>query len=131
MIARTTLGGSSVRIRLASSLGLGTVKIGAAHIALRTEGSAIAPASDRVLTFSGQPTATLYAGETLVSDPVALKLPPLAHVAVSLYIPGDAVNPTNHRFALHTTYITKEGDFTAQPSPPTPILANPGTGSPA
>jgi lysophospholipase L1-like esterase len=114
MMARTSMAGSQVRIRLQNALGLGTVQIGAAHIALRAEGSSIAPATDRALTFSGKPSATLYAGQTLVSDPVALGLPALAHVAVSLYIPGEAVGPTNHRFALHTTYLSKEGDFTGQ-----------------
>jgi len=118
MIARTSIGGSQVRIRLQNALGLGTVQIGAAHIALRADGGAISPATDRALTFSGKPSATLYAGQTLVSDPVALNLPPVSHLAVSLYIPGDAVGPTNHRFALHTTYISKEGDVTAQPNFP-------------
>jgi lysophospholipase L1-like esterase len=118
MIAQTSLGGSGVRIRLSNSLGLGTVQIGAAHIALRTEGSAIQPGTDRAVTFSGKPSATMYAGETLVSDPIALNLPPMAHVAVSLYIPGQTGAPTNHRFALHTTYISGKGDFTGQASIP-------------
>lgn len=120
MIARTSIAGPQVRIRLDNALGLGTVVIGAAHVALRAEGSSIVPGTDRALTFSGQPSATLYAGQTLVSDPVALQLPPLAHVAVSLYIPGESSGPANHRFALHTTYISKEGDFTGQTSIPDP-----------
>jgi lysophospholipase L1-like esterase len=118
MVARTSIGGSNVRIRLSNALGAATVNMGAAHIALSTKDSAISPGADRVLTFSGKTMATLYAGETLVSDPVSLNLPPLAHVAVSLYIPGEVLDPTNHRFALHTTYISKEGDFTGQSAIP-------------
>jgi lysophospholipase L1-like esterase len=118
MIARTSIGGSNVRVRFSNSLGLGAVNIGAAHIGLRAEGSAVVPWTDRVLTFSGKTMATMYAGETLVSDPVSLKLPPLAHVAVTVYIPGQTGAPTNHRFALHTTYISPEGDFTGQASMP-------------
>jgi lysophospholipase L1-like esterase len=118
MIAQTSIGGSQVRIRLSHSLGLGTVQIGAAHIALRAAGSAIKPGTDRILTFSGKATAVMYAGETLVSDPVSLTLPPLAHVAVSLYIPGQTGAPTNHRFSLHTTYISGKGDFTARTAIP-------------
>ena len=118
MIALTSIGGSNVRIRLSNALGAPAVNIGAAHIALHDSESAIKPGSDRVLTFSSKTAATIYGGETLVSDPVSLNLPPLSHVAVTLYIPGDASDPTNHRFALHNTYISKEGDFTSQAAIP-------------
>ena len=113
MVARTSLGGSTVRIRLQNALGAPTVAIGAAHIALRTKGSAIDPASDRPLTFSGSSTATLYAGATLVSDPVKLTVPALSDVAISLYLPGDTGVPTNHLFALRRTWISAEGDNTS------------------
>ncbi len=102
MIARTTLGGRSLRVRLESALGSGTVVFGASHIA-------VVGGAEHSLTFSGKDSATLYAGATLVSDPVAVDLPPLAHVAVSLYVPGQVNAPTSHTFALHTTAISKEG----------------------
>lgn len=113
MVAHTSIGGSSIRIRLQNALGAPTVAIGSAHLALRTKGSAINAASDRTLTFSGSGTATLYGGATLVSDPVNLKVPALADVAVSVYLPGDTGVPANHLFALHTTWLSAEGDQTA------------------
>ena len=103
MIARTTLGGRSVRVRLESALGSGTVVFGASHIS-------VVGGTEHPLTFSGKDSATLYAGATLVSDPVSLDLPPLAHVAVSLYMPGEVTAPTSHTFALHTTTISKVGE---------------------
>jgi lysophospholipase L1-like esterase len=109
MIARTSIGGRSVRVRLSNDLGSTAVKIGAVHIALRSNGSAVVPGSDRALTFSGKPATAMYAGETLVSDPVSLDLKPLSEVAVSVYIPEETNAPANHRFALHTTYLSKEG----------------------
>jgi lysophospholipase L1-like esterase len=118
MVARVSLGGRRVRVRLSSAFNTNTVKIGAAHIALRSKDSGIAAGSDRVLTFGGKPTATLYAGGVLIGDPVSLDLPPLSDVAVSLYFPGDTGFPTVHYFGLHDTYISKEGDFTAQPAIP-------------
>jgi len=118
MIALTSIGGSNVRIRLSNALGAPAVNIGAAHIALHSEDSAIKPGTDRILTFSSKTSVILYGGETIVSDPVSLNLPPLAHVAISLYIPGETADPTNHRFALHNTYISKEGDFTSQTAIP-------------
>jgi lysophospholipase L1-like esterase len=115
MIARTSIGGHRVRIRLENALGAGSVTFGAAHIALRAKDSAIQQGTDHTLTFSGKPGAILYAGGTLLSDPVNMDLPAMAEVAVSLYVPGAVTGPTNHLFALHTTYLSKEGDFTGAP----------------
>ena len=122
MVARVSLGGRRVRVRLSSAFNTNTVKIGAAHIALRSKDSAVAAGSDRVLTFGGKPSVTLYSGGVLISDPVSLDLPPLSDVAVSLYFPGDTGFPTVHYFGLHDTYISKEGDFSAQPAIPDPTI---------
>jgi len=104
-----------VRIRLENALGAGSVTFGAAHLAVRARDSAIQAGSDHELTFAGKPGAILYAGGTLLSDPVPMDVPAMAEVAVSLYVPGDVVSPASHTFALHTTYISKEGDFTGAP----------------
>jgi lysophospholipase L1-like esterase len=120
MIARASLGGKSVRVRLSNALGASTVAIGAAHIAIHAKGSAIVAASDRALTFSGKPSASIYAGEVLVSDPVSLDIAPLTDLAVSLYLPGETGPPTSHTFALRPTYISHEGDFTAHAEIPDP-----------
>jgi lysophospholipase L1-like esterase len=116
MIVRSSIGGSRVRIRISNAVGGASVALGAAHIAIRSKDSAIAPATDRVLTFSGKPSATIYAGQVLISDPVTLTVRPLTDVAVSLYFPRQTSAQTNHRFSLHDTYISKDGDFTAQAS---------------
>jgi lysophospholipase L1-like esterase len=115
MIVRTSIGGKALRVRLSNALGSGSLALGAAHLAIRAKGSAIVPASDRVLTFSGKPTATIYAGQVLISDPVNLDLAPLTDLAVSLYLPNETGPPTSHTFALRPTYVSPEGDFTAQP----------------
>jgi len=120
MVVRTSIGGRTLRIRLTGALGAPTVAIGAARIALSRTESRIDPATDHLLTFSGQASATLYAGATLVSDPVAFDLKPLADIAVSLYLPGDTGVPTSHLFGLHTTYISKQGDFSARSEIPEP-----------
>lgn len=122
MVARMSLGGHQVRIRLQSALGAGTVTFGAAHIALRAKDSAIVTASDRALTFSGSPAAVLYAGGTLVSDAVSVDFPALAEVAVSLYVAGEVAAPTNHLFALHNTYISVSGDSTGAETMPDAVL---------
>ena len=114
MIARTSIGGHMVRVRFSNALGGTAVAIGSAHIAIRRRDSAIVPATDRPLTFSGKTSATLYAGQVLISDPVNFELAPLSDVAVSIFVPEDTGPPAVHLFALHTTYISKPGDFTGQ-----------------
>jgi len=116
MIAHTSIGGHRLRIKLANAFGSGPVKVGAAHIALRAKDSEIVTGSDRALSFGGAPDCTLGPGVELISDPVELTVPPLADLAVSLYFPGETGPPTTHSTGLHTTYVSKEGDFTAQPA---------------
>jgi lysophospholipase L1-like esterase len=115
MIARTSIPGKRLRVRLSNAFGSAPVKVGAAHVALRSKASAIVEGSDRALTFGGKPGATLGPGVMLLSDPVDFSVPALADVAVSLYFPGETGPPTNHATALHTTYISKEGDTTGSP----------------
>ena len=116
MIVRTSIGGQRVRVRLTNAFGATTVTIGAAHIALRKAASSIVPDSTRVLTFSGKPTARLYAGQVLISDPVDLAVPSLTDLAVSFYIVGDAGVPTGHRFGLRPTYLSTTGNYSAAAS---------------
>src|SRR5437660_7529842 len=51
MIVRPTIGGERVRIRLSNAFGSGALAIGAAHIALVSQGAKIVPESDHTLTF--------------------------------------------------------------------------------
>ncbi len=112
MVVNTSIGGRSVRVELANTFGADRLKIGSAHVALRDHDSAIIPASDRALTFSGLTSATIPVGASMISDPVDLSVPAVGDLVVSVYIPGDSGPPTQHSTGLHTTYISSEGDFT-------------------
>jgi lysophospholipase L1-like esterase len=116
MIVRSSIGGNRVRVKLSNAFGSAPVTVGAAHIALRAKDSAIAPGTDRPLAFNGKPGVTIGPGVVLLSDPVDLNVPAVADLAVSLYFPGETGPPTTHATALHTTYISKEGDATAEAS---------------
>ena len=111
MIVRTSIGGSRVRVRLFNALGASSIALGSAHIAVRAKDAAVVPGTDRVLTFSGKPTATMYAGQILISDPVRLDVRPTSDLAVSLYFPGDTGVPTSHTFGLRPTYVSRDGDL--------------------
>jgi lysophospholipase L1-like esterase len=120
MIPRVSIGGSIVRVRISNAYGVRPLAIGAARVALRDSGPAVVAGSDRPLSFGGATSATIAAGAVLVSDPVALEVPALADLAVSLYLPQDlpASFGITGRYARQTNYISPVGDFTAEPVMP-------------
>jgi lysophospholipase L1-like esterase len=114
-----SIGGKRVRVRLSNAYAAGPLVIGAAHVALRSTGAAIAAGSDRMLTFSGSPSTTIPPGALAVSDPVNLRVPDLGDLAVSIYVAGSKVEATEHSVGFQTTYISAEGDFSGADSLPT------------
>lgn len=116
MVVHTSIGGRHARVQLSNAFGTTPLKIGAAHVALRDKESAIVPASDHALTFSGKATFTIPPGAEIISDPLDLDVPKLGDLVISVYVPGEVLAPTTHGTGLHTTYISKTGDFTAAPS---------------
>jgi lysophospholipase L1-like esterase len=116
MVVHTSIGGRRARVQLSNAFGTTALKIGAAHIALRDKESAIIPASDRALAFSGKASFTIPPGAEIISDPVDLDVPKLGDLVLSVYAPGEVALPTTHATGLHTTYISKSGDFTNAPS---------------
>src|SRR5215204_4789784 len=122
-IVRTSVGGDRVRVRLANTFGDVPLAIGAARLALRDSGERIDPASDRVLTFSGSPSITIPPGAVAVSDPVALTVPALSELAVSIYLPEPTTSTTVHAFAFQTNYFSTVGDFTAEAAMPVETTA--------
>jgi lysophospholipase L1-like esterase len=105
MVVRTSVGGDGVRLTLSNALGMDTVRIGAVHVALRERESAIVAGTDRAVTFGGRASFAIEPGALVVSDPVALAVPPLTELAVSLYLPSETRSVTTHEFALNATYV--------------------------
>jgi lysophospholipase L1-like esterase len=113
-IARVSLGGSRVRVELSNEYGTQPLVIGAAHVALAGEGSAIVAGSDRELTFGGEASVSVPPGAPILSDPVDLEVPPLGSVAVSLYLPEITPTSTFHWEGVQTGYISGEGSFVGE-----------------
>jgi hypothetical protein len=121
-IVHTSVSGPEVRVRL-STFGANGLTIGAAHIALHDSRAAIVPGSDRTLTFGGSPSITIPPGALVVSDPVALDVPALSDLAVSIFVPGVTGPATWHFESRQTSYLSPVGDFTA--SAVMPVVATP------
>jgi lysophospholipase L1-like esterase len=99
---------------LSNVFGTAPLAVGAAHVALREKDAGIVAGSGRALTFGGRPTASVPAGATLVSDPVALTVPDFADLAIDVHLPGDTgagSSPlTVHNGALQTNYVSQPGN---------------------
>ena len=112
-IVHTSLGGNRARVVLSNAFGTTALTIGAAHLARRDTTSAIVPASDRTLTFSGRPTITIPPFAMVYSDPVDLNVPALTDLAIDLYLPGDTNTSsplTMHNGAFQTNYVSQTGN---------------------
>ena len=109
MIARVTIPGNTVRVRLDNAYGTAPVTIGHASVGQRIQGAALAPGSNRALTFNGTAQAVIPAGGTLVSDAVPLKVLAQQDLAVSVYLPGTNVRPSQHTAAAVTSYRSADG----------------------
>jgi lysophospholipase L1-like esterase len=118
LVVHTSVAGKRVRIRLSNEMGATALTIGAAHVALRAGESDIAPGSDRVLTFSGNPSVTIPPGAPVLSDPVDLPVPAQADLAVSFHLPGETVVSTYHGLANQAGYVSETGNFTGAASLP-------------
>jgi lysophospholipase L1-like esterase len=111
LIVHTSIGGSRARIRLSNEFGATPLHIASAHLALRQAGAGIDAASDRTLRFGGKPEVMLRAGASIESDPVALPVPALGELAVSLYLPDSVQAGTVQAAAYQMSYVSVPGNF--------------------
>ena len=112
MIMRPTLSGDRVRVRFSNAHGGKPLIISKASLALRQAGARIDADSAAPLTFGGEPAIRIPAGALAVSDTIAFELKALADVAVTFHVPGLCAEPTGHKMARQTSYISPPGDFT-------------------
>src|SRR5215467_8009724 len=94
LIARVTLPGDAVRIRLDNTFGKTPVTFAHATVAPRVRGPALALGLVKDITFDGAKTVTVPAGKSVESDPVAMKVDAQQDLAVSLLVSGADVQPS-------------------------------------
>ncbi|MGN7739270.1 SGNH/GDSL hydrolase family protein [Pseudomonas sp. 22526] len=90
---RVSVGGSQVRVVVSNEYGKQPLLIGAARVA------------GQVLKFGGEEQVSLAPGETRTSDPVALAVPDLGELVVSLYLPQRTPLTTFHWDGKQTAFI--------------------------
>jgi lysophospholipase L1-like esterase len=120
-IARVSVPGSGIRVRLGNPFGATPVVIREAWL-----GRTIAPGapvlvkgSNKRLTFRGARSVTIAPGQSVVSDAVPVTVQAQQDVAVSIYAPGSPVNDhTFPPFAFDppASYIGTGGNTAADPT---------------
>jgi len=109
MIARVTISGDAVRIRLDNTFGGVPLSIGKAYVGQRIQGAALAPGSNRQVSFNTSASVIVPAGGSVTSDPVRMNVLAQQDLAVSLHIPDAGVRPSQHGGAQVTSYVATNG----------------------
>lgn len=109
-VVHVSIGGDAARVRFTNRFGEAPLVIAHATIALAQHGSAVPIAGTlHELTFQGGRSATLPPRADIVSDAVALHVPPQSDLLISLYVPGPTGPSTYHPSAYQTNYYA-QGD---------------------
>jgi lysophospholipase L1-like esterase len=105
-LMRVTLGGPRLRIRLSNTFGTGPLRIDSVRIA-RTPGgdSARILPGGAAVSFAGRSDVVIPAGAEITSDPVAMALPALATVAVTMHVPAPPAQQTGHPGSRATSWL--------------------------
>jgi lysophospholipase L1-like esterase len=124
MIARVSIPGDAIRIRLDNTFGQAPVTIGSAYAGPRVQGARLAEGFNKQVTFNGSTQVVIPVGGSVVSDPIATRVLARQDIGVSLYLPGVNVNPSQHAQAVVTSYVsaTNSGDVGSDVTP-TPYTA--------
>lgn len=112
-VVRLSAGGDQVRVRFSNEFGTTPLVIGAAHVAPSTGGPAIQADAGKALTFAGRPSVTIPAGAPALSDPVDLRVAPLASLAISLFLPNATDVTTAHATGAQTAFVSPAGNHAA------------------
>jgi lysophospholipase L1-like esterase len=108
MIARVTVPGDSVRIRLDNTFGTTPVTFGRVMLGPRTQGPAIGAGLNKPVTFGGENSVTVRNGASVTSDAVSLHVDAQQDLAISLFVSGSNVSPSQHNNAVVTSYLTDD-----------------------
>ncbi|WP_245687097.1 SGNH/GDSL hydrolase family protein [Streptacidiphilus griseoplanus] len=113
LIVRTSVGGTDMRIRLTNAFGDHPVTFASAYAGLQQQGAELVHGTNRRLSFGGQPSVTVPAGATVLSDPLPGTLAAQSNLVVSLYVTGAQGPTTGHGMAMQTSYAAA-GDHAAE-----------------
>jgi lysophospholipase L1-like esterase len=112
-VARVSVGGNGLVLRLTNEFGTMPLTLDAVEVAMAGEGGQVEPLTTRAVTFGGSRLVTIPPGCPMLSDPIDMNIDPLSRLAVSYYTKGFVPLSTGHPQALQTAFISVPGNFAA------------------
>lgn len=112
-VARVSIGGDAVVVRLTNEYGTLPIRLDAVHLAYAAEHGGIEALTTRSMSFGGSPSVVIPPGASVVSDPVDMEVRAFARLAVSYHSDGFIPIATHHFEAQQTAYISVPGNFAA------------------
>jgi lysophospholipase L1-like esterase len=112
-VARLSIGGSGLIVRLTNEHGKNPIQLDMACVAYATENGGIDPLTNLSLTFGGSRSVVIYPGASVVSDPLDVELRALSRLTVSYFSADFIPVETHHLEAQQTAFISVPGDFTS------------------
>jgi lysophospholipase L1-like esterase len=105
-IFHLSLGGSALRVHVSNAFGTDALHFGSVHIArpFSPASSAVDAATDRALTFAGNPDVTVPPGAEFISDPLEFPVAPLSDLVVTFYLAEPPSRQTGHPGSRATSY---------------------------
>ena len=113
-IVRTTIGGRTIRIRLANTFGSQPITFDAVFAGLQKDGASLVPGSNHAVTFGGAKSITLPEGSDALSDEIPFAVTAQQNVSISLFTSKPTGPATSHRSAFQTNYVSGPGNFAAE-----------------
>ena len=130
MIARPSISGAAVRIRVENTMGQSPVTFSSAYIGLVQSGATLLPGSNTRLTFSGSASLTLAAGQGAYSDPVTFQIFAFSRYAISLDV-ASASDISTHELGLTTNYMATGAHAADADGSAFNVVPNGDTGAPS
>lgn len=112
----TSAGGNTARVQLTNTFGKRPLAVGHVTIAVAGTGASVVPGTVHQVTFGGSSSIKIPVGAQVLSDPVAMQVPQLTDLAVSVYLPHPTGPATNHGDAQQVNWIAS-GDHAADQDP--------------
>lgn len=113
-VVRVSIGGDTIRLKLTNVNNSTAVTLKAVNIAVSKGSSSIDAATLKPLTFNGSNSATMNAGASVMSDPIAFALAPSMQVAITIWYGGTSSNMTGHVGARTNSFLLS-GDKSTSP----------------
>jgi lysophospholipase L1-like esterase len=113
MVVHTSIGGSSLRIKLSNQHSTTPLAVGEVDIAVQAHQATAVAGTRHTVSFSQAQSLTIPVGAEVTSDPIPMTVAADSNLLVSIYLPQATSSSTWHYDAFDTTYISAPGDHAA------------------